>query len=138
MKGYNKIIVYSPYTSDLQKIELNTNFHKFEIAGKCGNMFYYFKRNNERDDTVNQLVYLNWIDYMFDHDNTVNKLRLYELFNVSYNSIVIEKGCPREIINKLKENFVISDNAEVITTTATFNEIILNELSKLKEIRGNI
>lgn len=133
MKEYNKIIVYNPYTSFLQKIELDTNFHIFEIADKCDEMFYYFKNNlTNKDVKVKNLLYLNYLSYMYDRDYTADMLSERGILDFEYNSIVIEKGCPNGIVNKLKEWFKISDDVETITTTMTFNEMILNELAKYR------
>ena len=133
MKEYNKIILYNPYTSCVQNVEFATNFHIFEIAGKCDDMFYYFKNNQtNKNNKIQNLLYLNWAKYMYDKDYTADMLSLNGMLDFEYNSIIIEKGCPNGIVKKLKEWFKISDDVEITMTTMTFNEMMFNELAKYR------
>lgn len=126
--GVNKLVLYNGlYENFIPQMEFIYNYNDFEIYGKRTNNIYYFKNGTKNtNEKIDNLVYVNYAKLTSSNkDDFVKELKNSGVLDIEYDSIVIEKGYHKKIIEEIKNIFKQKENCIIIESPYYFSEKIL-------------
>lgn len=126
--GVNKLVLYNGlYEHFIPQMEFIYNYNDFEVRGKHTNNIYYFKNGTKNvSEKIDNLVYVNYAKLTSSNkDDFIKKLKNSGVLDIEYDSIVIEKGYYKKIIEEIKNIFKQKENCIIIESPYYFSEKIL-------------
>ena len=126
--GVNKLVLYNGlYENFIPQMEFIYNYNDFEIYGKRTNNIYYFKNGAKNtNEKIDNLVYINYAKLTSSNkDDFIKNLKDSGVLDIEYDSIIIEKGYYKNLIEEIKNIFKQKENCIIIESPYYFSEKIL-------------
>ena len=126
--GVNKLVLYNGlYENFIPQMEFIYNYNDFEIYGKRTNNIYYFKNGAKNtNEKIDNLVYVNYAKLTSSNkDDFIKNLKDSGVLDIEYDSIIIEKGYYKNLIEEIKNIFKQKENCIIIESPYYFSEKIL-------------
>ena len=126
--GVNKLVLYNGlYEHFIPQMEFIYNYNDFEVRGKRTNNIYYFKNGAKNtNEKIDNLVYINYAKLTSSNkDDFIKNLKDSGVLDIEYDSIIIEKGYYKNLIEEIKNIFKQKENCIIIESPYYFSEKIL-------------